>query len=324
MNRRSFLAGAVGCALTALRSLEAAASSTVRVAFLRIVPPPKVNVDALEQGFRDLGYAPGRDILIEYRYADGRDDELRRLAADVVARKVDIILAAGYEAIRAAKIATGTIPIVMVVAGDPVGSGFVTSLARPGGNITGNSIINPTLAPKRLEILKQALPTLSRVATLLNKSNPSHQVEWKATLAAAKALAIVVQPYEVRGPMDFEPAFAAMIGARAEAVVVLEDAVFGTEAERLVALAARNHLPAIYGQRNSVDVGGLLSYGPNISDVYRNTARFVDKILRGAKPADLPVEQPARFELMINVKTAKALGLTFPQSLLQRADEVIQ
>ena len=180
INRRSFLARAVGCALTALRTLEAAASSTVRVAFLRIVPPPKVNVEALEQGFRDLGYAPGRDILIEYRYANGRDDELRRLAADVVARKVDIILAAGYDAIRAAKIATNTIPIVMVVAGDPVGSGFVTSLARPGGNITGNSIINPTLAPKRLEVLKQVVPSLSRVATLLNKSNPSHQVEWKA------------------------------------------------------------------------------------------------------------------------------------------------
>ena len=324
MNRRSFLVGAVGVALTGLRSLEAAASSTVRVAFLRIVPPPKVNVDALEQGFRDLGYAPGRDILIEYRYADGRDDELRRLAADVVARKVDIILASGYDAIWAAKTATDTIPIVMVVAGDPVGSGFVTSLARPGGNITGNSIINPTLAPKRLEVLKQVLPTVSRVATLLNKSNPSHQVEWRATLGAAKALGILVQSYEVRGSMDFEPAFAAMIGARAEAVVVLEDAVFATEREHLVALAATNHLPAIYGQRNSVDVGGLLSYGPNLSAVYRNTARFVDKILRGTKPANLPVEQPTTFELVINLKTAKTLGLTIPQSLLLRANEVIQ
>lgn len=324
MNRRSFLAGAVGCALTALRSLAAAASSTVRVAFLRIVPPSKVDVDALEQGFRDLGYTPGRDLLIEYRYADGREDELRRVAADVVARKVDIILAAGYQAIQAAKTATSTVPIVMVVAGDPVGSGFVTSLARPGGNITGNSIINPTLAAKRLEVFKQALPNLSRVATLLNKSNPLHQAEWKATLAAAEALGIAAQPYEVQAPMGFEPAFAAMIGAHAEAVVVLEDASFGTERARLVALAAKSHLPAIYGQREYVEAGGLLSYGPNIADVYRNSARFVDKILRGTKPADLPVEQPARFELVINLKTAKTLSLTIPQSLLLRADEVIQ
>ena len=324
MNRRTFVTAAAGVALSVVHGFAAAASSPARVAFLRIVPPLKVSVDALEQGFRDLGYTPGRDLFIEYRYADGRDDELRRLAADVVARKVDIILAAGYQAIQAAKTATSTIPIVMVVAGDPVGSGFVKSLARPGGNITGNSIINPTLAAKRLEVLKQALPNLSRVATLLNKSNPLHQAEWEATLAAAKALGIAAQPYEVQGPMGFELAFAAMIGAHAEAVVVLEDASFGSERARLVALAATSHLPAIYGQRDSVEAGGLLSYGPNIADVYRNSAWVVDKILKGAKAGDLPIQQPTTFELVINLKTAKALGLTIPQSLLVRANEVIR
>ena len=166
--------------------------------------------------------------------------------------------------------------------------------------------------------------SLSRVATLLNKSNPLHQAEWKATLAAAKALGIAAQPYEVQGPMGFAPAFATMIGAHAEAVVVLEDASFGSERARLVALAATSHLPAIYGQRDSVEAGGLLSYGPNIVDVYRNSARFVDKILKGTKPGDLPIEQPTKFELVINLKTAKALGIKIPQPLLLRADEVIQ
>jgi putative tryptophan/tyrosine transport system substrate-binding protein len=324
INRRTFVITGALSALGAPVLRAQAARPPVQLGFLRIVAPPKDYIDALEQGLRDRGYVAGRDVVIDYRFADGREDQLDRLAKEMVERKVAIILAAGNQAIRAASNATRTIPIVMAVANDPVASGFVTSLARPGGNITGTTLLSSTLAGKRLELLKQVLPNVSRVAVLLNKDNPAHAVAWKETLVAATMLRIDVEPFEVQGAAMLDEAFARMVKARVEALVLFEDAMFATERARLAALAAKTRLPTVYGQRNSVDVGGLMSYGPSIVDIYRNAASFVERILKGAKAGDLPVEQPTKFELVINMKTAKALGLTIPQSVLLRADEVIQ
>jgi putative ABC transport system substrate-binding protein len=296
----------------------------VQLGFLRIVAPLKDYIDAFEQGLRDRGYVPGRDIVIEYRFADNREDQLDRLARELVERKVAIILTAGNQAARAAKNATRTIPIVMAIVNDPVAVGLVSSLARPGGNITGSTLLGGTLAGKRLELLKQVLPGVAHVAILLNKDNPAHAVAWKETLVAARTLQIDVQPFEVQGTAMFDEAFTRMVKARMEALVLFEDAFFGTEGVRLAALAAKTRLPTVYGQRNSVDDGGLMSYGPSVVDFYRNAGSFVDRILKGAKPGDLPIEQPTKFELVINLKTAKALGMTIPQAVLLRADEVIQ
>jgi putative ABC transport system substrate-binding protein len=296
----------------------------VQLGFLRIVAPPKVYIDALEQGLRERGYVPGRDVVIDYRFADGNEDQLARLAKELVERKVAVLIVAGNQAVRAARDATQSIPIVLAVANDPVASGFVKSLARPGGNITGTTLLSSTLAGKRLELLKEVLPHVSRVAVLVNSDNPAHAIAWKETLAAATTLRIHVQQVEVQGANAFDGAFARMAKNRVEALVLFEDAMFATERARIAALAAQARLPAIYGQRNSVDDGGLMSYGPSIVDAYRNAGNFVDRILKGAKPAEMPVEQPTKFELVINLKTAKSLGLTIPQSLLLRADEVIQ
>ena len=296
----------------------------VKVGFLRIVRPPSNYIDAFEQGLRERGYVPGRDIVIEYRFADEREGQLDRLAAELVAGKVVIIVVAGNQAVSAARKATPEIPIVMAVANDPVASGFVKSLARPGGNITGTTLLSSTLAGKRLELLKALLPRVARVAILVNKDNAAHAVAWKETLAAAAMLRVQVQPYEVQGAASFDAAFARMLKDRSEGLVLFEDAMFATERKRLATLAAQARLPTVYGQRNSVDDGGLMSYGPNIEHAYRNAGSFVDRILKGAKPADLPVEQPTNFEMVINMNTAKALGLTIPQTLLLRADEVIQ
>jgi len=323
MDRRAFIATLLG-ALAAPELRAQQPRAPVQLGFLRIVAPPRVYIDALEQGLRDRGYIPGRDVVIQYRFADDRESQLDELAKELVNGKVAIILVAGNQAIRAARKATQTIPIVMVVVNDPVASGFATSLARPGGNITGTTLLSSTLAGKRLELLKQVLPNVSRVAVLLNKDNPAHVVAWKETLGGAKTLRIDVQPFEVQGAAMFDEAFARMINGHVEALVVLDDAMFGTESARIAALAAKTRLPAVYAQRGFVDDGGLMSYGPNIVDVYRNAASFVDRILKGAKPEDLPIEQPTKFELVINVKIAKTLGLTIPQSLLLRADEVIQ
>ena len=324
IDRRAFVVSALLSALAAPVLRAQSARPPVQLGFLRIVAPPKDYIDALEQGLRDRGYVLGRDVVIEYRFAEGREDQLDRLAKELVERKVAIIIVAGNQAARAAKNATRTIPIVMAVVNDPVASGLVASLARPGGNITGTSLLSSTLAGKRLELLKQVLPHVSRVAVLLNKDSPAHAIAWKETIVAATTLHIDVQPFEVQGAAMFDEAFARMIKSRMEALVLFEDAMFATERVRLAALAAKTRLPAVYGQRNSVDDGGLMSYGPSIVDAYRNAASFVDRILKGAKPGDLPIEQPTKFELVINLKTARALGLAIPQSLLLRADEVIQ
>ena len=280
--------------------------------------------ETFRQTLQDLGYVEGKTIAIVYRSAEGKPERLPALAAELVQLPVDVIVAAGTQVAQIVKDTTTTLPIVMVAGADPVALGLVTSLARPGGNITGTTLLSSTLAGKRLELVKQLLPKVSRVAVLLNKDAPAHAIAWKETLAGAARLRIEVEPFEVQGAEMFDEAFARMAKARMEALVVLEDAMFATERTRLAALAAKTRLPAVYGQRNSVDAGGLMSYGPSITDAYRNAASFVDRILKGEKPGDLPIEQPTKFELVINGQTAKALGLKIPQSLLLRADHVIE
>jgi putative ABC transport system substrate-binding protein len=283
--------------------------------------------EAFRQGLRDLGYVEGRNLVIEYRDAEGKYERLPPLAAELVALKVDVILAGGTPQALAAKQATRTIPIVFASSPDPVGSGLVTSLARPGGNVTGLSFLAPELVGKRLEQLKQALPGVSRVAVLWQPGGQGERTEkdmLKEAEVAARALGVRPQFVEARGPADIDRAFSDMTRARAGALTVLSTPMFVSERRRLVDLAAKNRLPTVFSFREYVDAGGLMSYGPNLADLFRRAATYVDKILKGAKPADLPVEQPTKFDLVINLKTAKALGLTIPPSLLGRADEVIQ
>jgi ABC-type uncharacterized transport system substrate-binding protein len=284
--------------------------------------------EAFRQGLRDLGYVEGRNLVIENREAEGKADRLPVLAAELVALKVDVIVAApGTGGPRVAMQATRTIPIVFIAAGDPVGSGLVTSLARPGGNVTGLSNLAPELVGKRLELLTQAVPGVSRVAVLWFPGALGERTDkdmLKEAEATARALGVRLQVVEARDPADFDRAFSDMTRARAGALTVLPSNMFLREHRRLVDLAAKNRLPAVFPWREVVDAGGLMSYGANQPDLFRRAATYVDKILKGAKPGDLPVEQPTKFELVINLKPAKALGLTIPQSVLAHADEVIQ
>jgi putative ABC transport system substrate-binding protein len=283
--------------------------------------------EAFLQGLRDLGYTEGRNVVIEYRDAEGKLERLPALAAELVALKVDVIVAGGTPQALAAKQATKTIPIVFAAAADPVASGLVASLARPGGNATGLSLLTPELVGKCLEQLKQVVPGISRVAALWQPGGHGERTEkdmLKEADVAARALAVRLQFVQARGPADFDRVFSEMTRARADALTVLPSNLFISERRRLVDLAAKNRLPAVYPWREFVDAGGLMSYGANNADLFRRAATYADKILKGAKPADLPVEQPTTFELVINLKTAKALGLTIPPSLLQRADEIIQ
>ncbi len=281
-------------------------------------------IDGFREGLRELGYTERKNIAIEYRWAEGRLDRLPQLAAELVQLKVQVLVTAGSPGILAAKRATTTIPIVMAVGGDPVGAGFVASLARPGGNITGLSNLAEDLIAKLLELLKEAVPRASRVAVLSNPGNPAHAAFRREIQTAAQVLGVTLLPVEARAPNDYEGAFAAMGRERAGALVVLPDPMSLTERRRITDLAARSRLPAIYGFKEEAEAGGLMSYGVSLRWSYHRAATYVDKILKGAKPADLPVEQPTRFELVINLKTAKALGITFPRSILIRADQVIQ
>jgi putative tryptophan/tyrosine transport system substrate-binding protein len=281
--------------------------------------------EALRGGFRELGYVEGQDVEFEPRYAEARYDRLPDLAAELVRLRVDVILAAGDSAaVKAAKNATKTIPVVMMAFVDAVQLGVVASLARPGGNLTGLSFPFAELVGKQLELLKTSIPGVSRVAVLWNPANPGHGPALKEIQAAAQSLAVQLQLLEVRGPADFEGVFTAMRRERASAVLVLWDPMLYAHTGRLMRLALSSRLPAISTFREFVDGGGLMVYGPNLPDVFRSAASYTDKILKGAKPADLPVEQPTKFQLIINLTTAKALGLTIPQSVLSRADEVIQ
>jgi putative tryptophan/tyrosine transport system substrate-binding protein len=327
IDRRTFLAG-TGAVLLAAPLAAQQAAKIARIGFLatNLATGPHTR-EAFLQGLRDLGYVEGRNVVIEYRDAEGKFERLPALAAELVALKVDVIVAGNTPAALAAKQATRTLPIVFATAGDPVTSGLVTSLARPGGNVTGLSLLFPELVGKCLEHLKQAVPGVSRVAALWQPGGSGERTEkemLKGAEVAARALGVRVQFVEARGPADFDRAFSDMTKARAGALTVLPSPMFNSERRRLVDLAAKNRLPAVYPLREYVDAGGLMAYGANLADLYRRTATYVDKILKGAKTADLPVEQPTKFELVINLKTAKALGLTIPQSLLARADEVIQ
>ncbi len=282
--------------------------------------------EAFRQGLRDLGYVEGKNIIVEYRFAEGKSERLPELAAELVRLKVDVIVAPGTPLAQAAKTATRTIPIVFSAVADPIGTGLVTSLARPGGNITGLTPISADLSAKRLELLKETVPRVSRIAVL---STPDYPLPVKAeTLkemeAAARALGVQLQLLEVRGPNDFDSAFGAMSRERAGAFTVLPIPMFLAERRRIVDLAAKNRLPAIFHWSEYVEAGGLMSYGTDPVALFRRAATYVDKILKGAKPADLPVEQPMKFELIINLKAAKQIGLTIPLNVLARANKVIK
>jgi putative ABC transport system substrate-binding protein len=286
---------------------------------------PSPTLEAFRQGLRDLGYVEGQTVALEYRWADGKLERLPDLAAELVRLKVDVILTVTTPAIQAARQATSTIPIVMASAGDPVVTGLVASLARPGGNVTGLSLLGPDLSGKRLELLKETLPKLSRVAVLWNSASTAMQFSFREAQAAARSLGIAFQSLEVKGnPEEFERVFSAVLRDRPDGLLVTLDPLTSLHRKRIAELAAQHRLPAIYELRLFVDAGGLMAYGPSSTDLWRRAAAYVDKILKGAKPADLPVEQPMRFELVVNLKAAKALGLTIPQSVLFRADQVIQ
>ncbi len=300
------------------------AAKVYRIGYLGNVPTPPTLWEAFLRGLRELGWVEGQKLVIERRNAEGRFERLPDLAADLVRLKVDLIVAAGSPAPLAAKRATNTIPIVMTNAGDPVGSGLVTSLARPGGNVTGQSLLNPALVGKQLELLKEVVPKVARAAVLTNPGNPARALMLTEAEAAMRLLGLQFQVLDARGPAEFEAAFSAMRTERAGALLILSDPMFVGERRRLADLAARSRLPAVSGLRELVDAGILMTYGASVSDLFRRAATFVDKILKGAKPSDLPVEQPTKFELVINLKTAKTLGVNIPQSVLIRADHVIQ
>ena len=283
-----------------------------------------VRVEALRQGLKELGYIEGRNVVIEYRYAEGKADRLPALAAELMGLQVDVIVAAGTPGVLAAKKATSTIPIVFVSVGDPVASGFVASLARPGGNVTGLTNFSPELSGKRVELLKEAVPNISRVAFLSNPANPVQGLQWKETQAAAQALGLHLQSLEVRSSNDLDSALQAASRERSQALIPATDALIDTHLKRIVEFVAKNRLPAMYGVPEAVYAGGLMSYAPDYTYHYRRAAVYVDKILKGAKPADLPVEQPTNFEFIINLKTAKQIGLTIPPTVLARADRVIK
>jgi putative ABC transport system substrate-binding protein len=279
---------------------------------------------AFRSGGRERGWIEGQNILIEFRGAEGNTARLPELAADLVRLKVDLIVARSSMFVQPAKKATSSIPIVFLTHADPVGTGHVASLARPGGNITGLAMMMTDLAPKGLELLVSAVPVAKRIAVLWNPDTPSHTPALKAVEEAGRTLRVQVQPVGVRTAGELEGAFAAMARARAQAVLVLGAAILLAERQRVAELAIKHRLPTMSMQKDVVDAGGLMSYSSNSDDLYRRGAIYVDKIRKGAKPADLPVEQPTKFELVINLKTAKALGLTIPQSIIVRADQVIE
>ena len=295
-----------------------------RVSFLTQAPPAAPLIEAFRQGVREHGYVEGKTIVIEYRDAEGKPDRLPSLAYDLVRLKVNAIVVAGGEATLAAKNATTVIPIIMAGVSDPVGTGLVASLARPGGNITGLSGLGTELSGKRFELLKEVVPGLSRVAAIAYSTNPAYKLQLKEVEGAAQALKLQLQGLEVREPDDFDRAFATAKKGRAGAVNTLTSAFLSAHRKKLVESAEKSRLPVIYAQTVFVEAGGLMSYGPSQVDNYRRAATYVDKILKGANPADLPIEQTTKFEFIVNLKTAKQLGLTIPPNVLYRADKIIK
>jgi ABC-type uncharacterized transport system substrate-binding protein len=324
IDRRTFLAGTGAVLLAAPLIGEAQQAGKIyRIGFLNPRSGQNEWDEAFRQTLRELGYVEGRTITIEYRWGAGNEERLAEMAAELVQLKVDIIVAAATVAIQAAKRATNTIPIVMAAVSDPVGIGIVASLSRPGGNVTGLTLMTPDLAGKRLQWLREILPKTTRVAILGGRGGATRLFLEQMRAAAQQTGVQLVLP-EVIGAEDLPGAFTVMQRERAQALIVEVGPLTSDHRRRIVELAAQYRLPAMYEVRGFVESGGLMSYGPSIVEMYRRTAVYVDKILKGAKPADLPIEQPTKFELIINLKTAKALGLTIPPSLLGRADEVIQ
>jgi putative ABC transport system substrate-binding protein len=327
VQRRQFLRTASALLAAPLVSIAQQPTERVyRIGFLEGGFPStsKNNVEGLRQGLRDLGYVEGRNYILDFRWGEGRNDRLTELAAELVRAHADVMVAAGEPAIRAVRQATTTIPIVMGAVGDPVGAGFAASLARPGGNITGVSNVAVEMTGKWLELLREAVPRVSYVAVLWNPANPTHHVFWKEAQAAARTMGIKVLGVEFSSPDDFERGFASMELERVDGLLVLPDPITASNRVKLAELMAKRRLPGIALFRESAEAGFLLSYGVSAFDNHRRAAAYVDKILKGAKPGDLPIEQGTKFALVINLKTAKALGLSIPQSLLTRADDVIQ
>jgi len=328
VRRREFIAlvgGAIVCP-TGVRA-QPQAGKVPRIGYLRVTSasdrPPLL--DAFRQALRELRWIEGQNVVIDYRFAEGRLDRLPDLAAELVRLKVDVIVSLGTQGVTAARNATDTIPIVMIGVRDPIAIGLIASLAHPGGNVTGVSgYAGLEIVAKQLELLKETVPEIRRVAVLSNPTNAYHQLAIKELNVAAGSLGVQLQLLEARGPNEFDGAFAAMAKERAGALLVLSDIMFNGHGTRLADLAASRRLPTANAVRESVEAGGLMSYGPSFLDSYRRSAAYVDKILKGDKPADLPVEQPTKFELVINLKTAKAIGVTVPSTLLARADEVIE
>src|SRR5262245_27193472 len=324
MRRRTFIALFSGAAVLPLAVAAQTPPRTPRVGFVGATSPTanKHNLDALRQALRALGYVEGQTIELEVRWAEGRYERIPELMAELVRLKVDVLLAGNSLVALAAKRATRTIPIVIIVT-DPVGFGLVESLSHPGGNVTGLSLFNEELSSKRLQLLKEFVPLLARVAVLRNPLTPSHAIFWQETEAAARNLGLELQPLEVRGADDFEAVFAAARLGNGQALIAFDDPLIGAYRTRVMALAASHRIPAMYGFREFPEEGGLMSYGPNFAALFRRAATYVDKILKGAKPADLPVEQPTKFEFVVNLKTAKALGLVIPPAILASAADVI-
>jgi putative tryptophan/tyrosine transport system substrate-binding protein len=323
VDRRAFVVGAF--ALFAAPLAGEAQPKVPRIGILTLAVASSTPIfEEFRQGLRDLGYAEGQNIAFEYRFAQGRPDRLPGLAAELVRMKIDVIVIEGGQAALAAKNATQTIPIVMAVIGDPVKAGLVASLARPGGNITGLTLFAPELSWKRLQLLKEVVPKSTLVAVIRNATHPNAADLWGETEAAAQSLNLRLQSVEVRSPADLDGAFKAATSARPSAFVTLADGMLLNNRTRIIEFAVKSRLPAIYPDREFAAAGGLMAYGPSLSSNFRRAATFVGKILKGAKPADLPIEQPTKFDLVINLKTAKALGLTLPSSLVKRADTVIQ
>ena len=324
MKRREFISALGAAAAWPLAARGQQAGKVYRIGILEPIPAARnaANLDALRKGLRELGYVEGRNLVIEYRSADGRAERFPDLASELVRLKVDLLVTRGTPAARAAKNATGTIPVVMATMGDP--RAIVASFARPGGNITGVTTFSTELTAKRIELLKELVPNLSRVALLHNMGNPAAPPEWEETKTAARSLGLQAELLDVRSQEDLGRAFELAVRQHVDALVIGADGLTQTHQQTIVDSVARNRLPAVYPAREFVAAGGLAAYAVNYPDLYFQFARFIDKIFKGEKPGDLPVEQPTKFELVINAKTAKTLGLTIPPTLLVRADEVIE
>jgi putative ABC transport system substrate-binding protein len=327
IGRRKFLATLGGAAAAWPLAARAQHPGRVyRIGVLETSPAASnaANFDALRKGLRELGYVEGQNLVLDYRSADGRAERFPQLAAELLRLNVDLIVTRGTPAVMAAKNATGTIPVVMAASGEPVGTGVVAGLARPGGNVTGLSALTSELVAKRLELMRETVAGIRRLAFLQNTGNPVAPSQWEEFKTAAQSLGLEAQLLDVRKPEDIVRAFDTAIAQRADAILVANDTVTLANRGQVVELAAKHRLPAMYNNREFIDAGGLMAYGVNYPDLYRRAATFVDKIFKGANPADLPVEQPTKFELVINLKTAKVLGLEVPPALLARADEVIE